>query len=430
MKRIVTVLALVLGLALALSPAMAGPDGGDGAVVVSVAKSGPVMVRLRRMGLDLLMEAGGRVFVVASPADIRRLEAAGLAYRDETGRLAPAGAASEQASGDLNGAFHSYVEVEAELQSLEREFPGLAKLYDLGLSLEGRHVYALKMSANVESDEAEARVLFLGCHHAREWISVEVPLLFGRYALEHYASDPGMKRLLDHSEVWIVPLVNPDGLEYSIFTYRYWRKNRRDNGDGSFGIDLNRNYAYEWGFDDAGSSPDPFSDIYRGPAASSEPETRAVEGLIASRGFQALISYHSYAQSILYPWGYTDAPAPDAAKLGDLAAGMAARIEPVNGRTYSTGAAGSLLYLTNGDLTDWAYGLFGVMAFTIELPPMDYFAGNFFNAESQIEPIFLENVPAMEYLIDRSLALFAESAPAKPASRPGTPSREARPVKH
>ncbi len=432
MKKIATVIILVMGLVLSSSPA---GSGGSGEVIVSVEKTGPAAVRLRALGLDLLLESGGRIFLVASPKDLRALEAAGLTYRFETERLAPAGpapAASPQAAGDINGAFHSYAEVQAELEALQREFPDLAKIYDLGFSLEGRHIWALKVSARAELDEAEARVLFLGCHHAREWISVEVPLLFGRYALEHYASDPGMKRLLDHSEVWIVPLVNPDGLEYTIHTYRYWRKNRRDNGDGSFGVDVNRNYAYAWGIDNTGSSPDPSSDVYRGASAASEPETLAVEALIASRNFQALISYHSYSQDILFPWGYTTAPAPDAARLNDLAAGMSSRIQGVNGRTYVYGEAGSLLYLTNGDLTDWAYGLFHVMAFTIELPPQEFFEGNFFNAEAQIEPVFLENVPAMEYLIDQAMAMFAveAAAAAKPGPREGGSSREGRPVKH
>ena len=428
MRKIAIVIALVLGLALSVSFAV--PGGAD-EVIVSVAKSGPAVSRLRAMGLDLLQEAQGRVFIVASPADLRKLEAAGLDYRLESQPSIAAPAGSTQAASDINGAFHSYLEVEAELQALEREFPALAKVFDLGLSLEGRHIYALKVSANVASDQAEAQVLFLGCHHAREWISVEVPLLFGRYALEHYATDAVMKQLLDHSEVWIVPLVNPDGLEYSIHTYRYWRKNRRDNGAGAWGVDINRNYDYAWGHDDIGSSPDPFSDIYRGTSASSEPETQAVEGFIASRNFQALISYHSYAGDILFPWGYTTAPAPDAARLNDLAAGMSTRIQAVNGRTYTFGEASTALYVTNGDITDWAYGQFRIMAFTIELPPMEYVDGNFFNAESQIQPIFLENVPAMEYLIGQAQAIFAaQAAAAQPGPRKGGPARETHPVKH
>jgi carboxypeptidase T len=426
MKRMSLVLVLVMGLVLTAAAADWNPKEIS---IVSLAKSAAVKAKLGALNLDRLMEADGRVFLVVTPADLERLDAAGLAFRVETERFAPTSQPRAETSGDINGAFHDYAEVEQELTSLETNYADLAKLYDLGLSLEGRHVYALKISANVQADKNEARILFLGCHHAREWISVEVPLLFAKYAVEHYASDPEIKRLLDRSEVWVVPLVNPDGLEYSIHEYRYWRKNRRDNGDGSFGVDLNRNYGYEWGVDDEGSSPDPSSDIYRGSAAFSEPEDQAVRGLIASRSFQALISYHSYAQDILYPWGYTGRPTPDEAKFRALAAGMAAQIQAVNGRTYTYGEGGSMLYLTNGELTDWAYGLFGMMAFTIELPPLDYASGAFFNAESDIEPIFQENLPAMEYLIDQTVNAFHPSAPREKGDKRQAPPEPRTPIK-
>src|SRR5690606_24982078 len=118
--------------------------------------------------------------------------------------------------------------------------------------------------------------LLLGCHHAREHLSVEVPLKAAQYLARNYATNPRIKELLDTREVWIVPMINPDGAEYDIATgrYRMWRKNRRDNGDGTYGVDLNRNYATGWG--GPGSSASPKSDVYHGPGAFSEPETRAV----------------------------------------------------------------------------------------------------------------------------------------------------------
>jgi murein tripeptide amidase MpaA len=223
---------------------------------------------------------------------------------------------------------------------------------------------------------------------------------------------------MDHSEIWIVPLVNPDGLEYSIHSYRYWRKNRRDNGDGSWGVDINRNYGYAWAWDNIGSSPTPESDVYRGRSPFSEPEAQAVRDFISGKNFQALISYHSYAQDILYPWGYTTTPTPDDARLRALAAGMAQRIQAVNGRVYTFGAASDTLYVTNGDLTDWAYGTRGVLAYTIEVPPLDAQNGGFFNSEADIRPIFLENLPAMTYLIDRCITDFVPaSAPESGKSR-------------
>jgi murein tripeptide amidase MpaA len=305
--------------------------------------------------------------------------------------------------GGINGAYHSYLELEADLLALQQKYPNIVKVFDIGDSLEKRNIYALKISDNVGLEEDEAEVLFLGCHHAREWISVEVPYLLGKYLAENYASDPDVRRLVDQSEVWIVPLVNPDGLEYTIHVYRYWRKNRRDNGNGNWGVDLNRNYGYRWGADNIGSSSNAASAVYRGTAPFSEPETQAVRDLFLKKNFQAMISYHSFSQVILYPWGYTRLPTEKDAELEEIAAQMSARIEEVNGRIYPYGASGQSLYLTNGDTTDWTFGISGIPSFTIELPPIDELAGGFFNREEDIAPVFQENLPAMLFLIESTI---------------------------
>ena len=176
-----------------------------------------------------------------------RLAANGIAAAEPVGLFpAPLRGASEAAGGP-NGAYHSYRELETALTDLAARFPGLARLTTIGRSLENRRVLALKISDNPGLAEDEAGLLLVGCHHAREWISVEVPLLVAERLLETYDSDPSVREIVDGCELWIVPLLNPDGLEYSIGTYRYWRKNRRDNGDGSFGVDLNRNYGQALG---------------------------------------------------------------------------------------------------------------------------------------------------------------------------------------
>jgi hypothetical protein len=307
------------------------------------------------------------------------------------------------AAGGINGEFHSYLELESELKALESAYPRTVKLFTIGTSLEGRHIYAAKISHTPEQDEDEAGILFLGCHHAREWISVEVPLLLARYLAESAETDATVRDLVGRSEVWIVPLVNPDGLEYSIDVYRYWRKNRRANADGSFGVDLNRNYGYMWGADDAGSSPSPLSETYRGPAAFSEPETRAVRDLFQRRDFRAVVSYHSYSQTILYPWGYTNVPTDQDDLLREIGLKMAGLIRTVNGRTYACGQSASSLYLTNGDTTDWTFAMSGIPSYTVELPPVDIELGGFFNAEEEIDGVFRENLPAMLSLARRAV---------------------------
>jgi carboxypeptidase T len=243
-------------------------------------------------------------------------------------------------------------------------------------------------------------VLITGCHHAREWISVEVPLHVAKHLAENYATDSFIRDLVDRSQVWIVPLLNPDGLEYTIHFYRYWRKNMRDNGNNTYGVDTNRNYDYMWGFDNEGSSPLSSSYVYRGPAPFSEPETQIIRDLFAQRDFQVFISYHNYSQVIIYPWGYTNEPSELDPTLEEMAGEMAARMERVNGRIYEYGQAGNQLYLTNGGATDWALGVYGIPAFTIELPPVDQQHGGFYNPEEEIPSIVRENIPAMLYVIE------------------------------
>ncbi|MCJ7580529.1 MAG: M14 family metallopeptidase [Candidatus Aminicenantes bacterium] len=346
------------------------------------------------------MEKDGRIYIVADSEVLASLEGQSVSFTLETRNFPQNNPSNVSIQGGVNGDFHSYIELERDLLDLEKNFPDLAKVFDIGDSLESRNIYALKISDNVLNDEDEAEGLFLGCHHAREWISVEVPYLFGKYLLENYHLDGAIKNIVDHSEIWIVPLVNPDGLEYSIHYYRYWRKNRRDNGDGTFGIDINRNYGYQWGYDNNGSSPSAGSETYRGTAPFSEPESLAIRDLFSQHNFLSIISYHSYGSVILYPWGYTFQPTGQDALLNDLASNMSQQMQTVNGTVYSFGPASGSLYTTNGDTTDWSFGIYGIPSFTIELPPPSSQLGEFFNAEEDIQPIFQENLKAALYLIE------------------------------
>jgi len=302
--------------------------------------------------------------------------------------------------GDDAGLYHTFSEVAVELQSLASTHADIAKVESIGRSVQGRDLWAIKITDNISQNEAEPVVVFLGCHHAREWISVDVPFLLAKYLLEQYASDPAIAARINAAEIWIVPMVNPDGHQYSVTNDRLWRKNRRNNGDGTYGVDLNRNYGHHWG--GAGSSGDTFSEIYRGPAAFSEPETQAVRDFLIARNPRALISYHSYSQLVLYPWGYTDDPTPDKTKLHAQAVSMADKIRAVHGASY-TPEQSSDLYLASGETTDWLYAQNGAAAFTIELRPRSASPG-FKLPESQITPTFEENLPAALYLIDQALA--------------------------
>lgn len=293
------------------------------------------------------------------------------------------------------GLYHTYAEIDAELHALAASHPQLAQVSSIGKSIENRDLWAIKISDNVASNEGEVIVTLLGGHHAREWISIDVPFLIAEHLLEEYDSDATIKSLVDNAEIWIVPLVNPDGHQHSVTSARLWRKNRRNNGDGTFGVDLNRNYEHEWG--GPGSSGNTFSEIYRGTAPFSEPETQAVRDFLQQNPPKALISYHSYSQLVLYPWGHTDAPAPDETLLRDLSVAIADEIRAVHSVSY-TPQQSAELYLASGDTTDWLYALLSAPSFTIELRPR----GNpgFVLPESEIQPTFEENLPAALYLID------------------------------
>ena len=169
------------------------------------------------------------------------------------------------------GLYHTNEELKIELKQYETDFPDIARVIELGTSIEGRQIFAIKISDNVGVEEDEPEILFVGGHHAREWIAIDVPFLLAGHLLQNYATDPAIRSLIDGGEIWIIPLLNPDGHQYSVTDNRLWRKNRRNNGDGTFGVDLNRNYGFQWG--GPGSSGNTFSEIYRGQGPFSEPET-------------------------------------------------------------------------------------------------------------------------------------------------------------
>ncbi|MFH0815322.1 MAG: M14 family zinc carboxypeptidase [Methanobacteriota archaeon] len=255
--------------------------------------------------------------------------------------------------------YHTYAEVQAELAAIEAAHPTIAKRYKLATTAEGRNVTVLKISDNVATNETEPGALIIGNHHAREWMTVEISLYFANYLVDNYGADPQATWLVDNREIYILPNLNPDGLQYSQFTDNMWRKNRRNNGDGTYGVDLNRNYngsqdgnpTGAWGA--TGTSHVTSDDTYCGPAPFSEPETRAVMELMLARTNLALsISYHSYAEEIYWPWGYsTGVQTPDDAFQEIIANDFAA----INGYAPMQSA---VPYATSGDTDDWAYGYF------------------------------------------------------------------------
>ena len=348
------------------------------------------------LGLDVWELTQDEAVLQADEAQAARLEAMG--YGVEQLQTSESYVADFDTARTAAG-YHSAESLEQELRHLADDHPEIAQLQRIGRSIEGRPILALRIG---ERRRSARRVAFLGCHHAREWISVEVPFLLAKDLLADASTAP-VRDWLQQGEVWVVPMVNPDGHEHTRTPgNRLWRKNRRRNRDGTIGVDLNRNYGYMWGtLDVTTSSHTPADDTYVGPRAFSEPESRAVRDLVARQLFGGVLTYHSYSQLILYPWGYTNGPIPDEAdrrEMRDLADDMQRLIARVHGETY-TPQQSSQLYPTAGDTTDWTYGEYDVPSFTVELRPASVLAGGFILPSDQIQPCWEENRPAAHAFI-------------------------------
>jgi len=256
------------------------------------------------------------------------------------------------------GGFYTLEEVMAELDSMATLYPNLVSpryiVSNDTLTHDGRLMYWVRLSDNPETNEDEPEVLYTGVHHAREPMSVQQMIFYMWHLLENYDTDPDIQILVDNTEMYFVPIVNPDGYEWNYLTYPMgggmWRKNRRDNGDGTHGVDPNRNYGYKWGYDNSGSSPYPEDETYRGPSAFSEPEIKNMRDFSNAHEFKIALNYHSYSNLLLYPWGWTEEVCPDNDTFHDFAVLMTEE----NG--YTIGPASTTIYPTNGDSNDWMYG--------------------------------------------------------------------------
>jgi hypothetical protein len=298
--------------------------------------------------------------------DLAAFYAARLEQRAELRGTPPLGAwlTPPFGSGSMGG-YYTYAEVVSVLDQIHAAYPALTTAKTgIGTTHEQRTLWALKISDNPGVDENEPEVRFDAMHHAREPQSMQSTIWLMLALLERHGSDPLATYLVNERELWFVPCVNPDGYVYNQSNQPggggLWRKNRRANG-GSFGVDLNRNYDYEWGFDDLGSSPSASSDVYRGPFPASEPEVAAMQAFIDARGFATAISAHTYSDLWLWPWGYVAAaPANNAqyVELGDLCT-----LET----GWTRGPAGAVLYLANGVTDDYDHGVHGTMSFTPEI---------------------------------------------------------------
>jgi carboxypeptidase T len=399
----IQVLEFTVALAITLLPlsALSHSETGDRRFVQVEAKTKFERSAIAEAGVSIEFTRSDSVWGFATEEAIRNLEAQKMKvlgnFDEEVAR------GGHEGVWDFPGndsRFHNYAETVAMLRDLNARNADITRLVSIGKSVEGRDIWAIHINTSdealLESKSSKPGFIIMGAHHAREHLSVEIPLMFLQHLLNN-RQDSRVSALLDQRDIWIIPIVNPDGKEYDIATgrYRMWRKNRRDNRDGRFGVDLNRNYGYKWGT--GGSSKDTGNDTYMGPAPFSEPETQAVRDFVKSHlNAKVLLSVHTFSELILYPWGHSyDAIGNnrDLQVFETMARTMAAW-------NKYTPQQSSDLYIASGDTTDWAYGEHGIFAFTFELSPKSMWDGGFYPGQGVIDRVFNDNLRPLMYMLD------------------------------
>ena len=377
---------------------------------------------LEQVGVDthhVTHEAVGRgrvrleAVVTERQADLLRAEGMSVEVKRINGKKASEVAREQNLAGYT--VFKSYSEaggIADELRAAATAYPSISKLVTVGESVNGQDILALKVTKNAGTvaDGARPAVLYLGAQHAREWITPEMVARLMQRFLSGYGSDAELTDLVDTTELWFLPVANPDGHDYTFIEDRLWRKNLRDNnGDGFItpgdGVDPNRNFALKWGWDNEGSSDTPSSETYRGTGPASEPETQALDALFARVGFEFLINYHSAAELLLYGVGWqVSTPSPDDTILAAMAGTDAKSAVPGYDPDLS-----AELYIVNGDTNGHATVEDGTLGFTPEMttcqtasdidPGDEWFAEdcvsgfNFPDDEGLVQAEFEKNIP-------------------------------------
>jgi hypothetical protein len=365
------------------------------------------------LALVLLAPPGGSVDAAPSAgAHTYRLD--GITTREQRSAIARTGAAIEQIGADFveiratgsevvalraaglqpqaeadpltfppaDSAYHDYPEMVADVQAVAAAHPDIVQMFSIGTSYEGRSIVAAKISDHVAVDEDEPEVLYDALHHAREHLTTEMALAILHWYADGYGVDPRLTAIVNTRELFVIFSVNPDGGEFDVQggSYHSWRKNRQPNeGTSAIGTDLNRNYGYRWGCC-GGSSGSPSSETYRGAAAFSAPEAQAYRNFVDSQvvdGVQQIrtnITYHTYSELVLWPYGYTFADIPADMTADDHTVFVKfgkAMTKTTCLAPYGcyTAEQSSDLYITDGTSDDWLYGTYGVFTFTFEMYP-------------------------------------------------------------
>jgi hypothetical protein len=436
-------LAATLGLAVLAAAAEAAPSGLSAYTVD--AADGNARRLLAQEGYDLSEgRSGDRIEIVASAAQASGLRKFGLDPQPERSRASAAPGVRADGSYDVFRPYwdHTYVgtvggvaggppreTIYEEFSRLAAEHPGIVKREIIGDSINGKPILALRITRDAREpsnpDGSRPAVAYIATQHAREWIVTEQARRLAHLFIDNYRHSGSAKdvqgrdiagvpasdltSLVNTREIWIVPVANPDGYDFT-FTpgNRLWRKNLRDNnGDGQItvgdGVDPNRNFPTHWGFDNEGSSIDPAAETYRGTGPASEPETKAMNGLFRRVGFEFLVNYHSAAELLLYGTGFqvqTDSEDdPIYRALAGTDADPAIGSNPPGAPHPYDPDVSSELYTTNGDTDETAHATHRTLSFTPEMDVADPARGGgnsvfvFQDSEADLEQAFEKNIP-------------------------------------
>ncbi|MGC9366436.1 MAG: M14 family zinc carboxypeptidase [bacterium] len=338
-------------------------------ILISYPANGEMLVRVYASDYHQLqqideksLDIAGRRYqeyfdIVVTPGQYPQVVSSGLDFEVITDNI-------ELLKEQVRGSYHSYSQVVDSIRSLASSYSNICLLDSIGPSYEGRWVYVLKISDNPSyEDPDEPGILFDALHHSREWATIEIILFYADTILSTYGSVPEITNLVDNNQIWLIPMVNVDGYVYDYPGQNWWRKNRKPFG-GSTGTDPNRNYNGSLNGDPLGAwgvvppngsmSHNPSSEVFCGAYCGWVDVVGAMMDFYLQHHIHANITYHSYAEEILWPWSYDPSlSTPDSIAFENIANEMASRIHCLNGSNY---VASGALYPLSGNTDEWVYG--------------------------------------------------------------------------
>lgn len=402
--------------------------------VVAQPRDSRDLLALQQLGEPMnCTPAPGRLDLVVPPEAMPALEELGVPYEvlaaDVQTIVNADYALNEAARSDRGASFFAAYRTLAEintyldtLDTLAGQPADLVTKFDAAGptgTIQGRRIYGIRItSPNNPLGAPKPQFLITATQHAREWAAASSAMYVADQLVRGYGSDSTITTLLDNLEFIIIPVCNPDGYVYTFpvaqggSNQRLWRKNRRQNSGGTFGVDLNRNWGTGWGLN-SGSSSSSFSDTYRGTAAFSEPETTSLRDFIDTLPrLKGHIDFHTYSQLVLSPWGWTTATPPRSGELSGLTAAMVAAIEAPYGTDWIGGPASTTLYIASGVAPDWTFEQRGSLSWTYEMRDTGSFG--FQLPPDQIIPTGVEAFAGVKVLanhLQTRLLLYVTSQP-------------------